>query len=245
VPIMLVSCLVAACVSSERTPCGDIVCPIGRACARPGHCVDEQVVDNCTGMAEGTTCTVPDVGTGTCQTGLCLIGSCGDGIINAIDACDGTNLAGKSCLDFGSTDPAGLACTSTCDYDTTACSAYCGDGRRDPTEACDTEDLGGATCLDAGFYEGALVCNDDCTFNLGNCTGSCGDGAKNGLEPCDGTDFGTTTCASLGYLGDVTPMSCTAACAIFGGSCTCGGVMCTPNTQQCVANGAIYTCEAV
>lgn len=235
--------LAGGCVASEATACGDVVCPIGRACGRPGHCVDEQVVSNCVGLAEGATCTVPEVGSGTCQSGLCLIGRCGDGAINAIDACDGAELGGKTCLDFGSTDPAGLGCTADCDYDTTGCVAYCGDGHRDEAEACDGEDFDGATCVDLGYYTGALLCNSDCTFNAGGCAGSCGDGDQNGFEQCDGLDFGTTTCASLGYLGDVAPMTCTSECAIFGGSCTCGGVLCTPNTQTCVANGPIHSCE--
>lgn len=237
--------MVAACVTSDATTCGDIVCPIGRACARPGHCVDNAVVQNCNGLAEGATCSVPEVGQGTCRDGLCLIGQCGDGVINAIDACDGADLGGMTCTDFNSTDPAGLACTAECELDTSGCTAICGDGHRDPDEDCDGDDLGGAGCVDFNYYQGTLVCNVDCTFNAGDCSGSCLDGVKNGLEPCDGTDFGGATCASLGYLGQTAPLSCTTQCSIFPGSCACGLTTCAPTTQQCVVNRGVPTCQAI
>jgi hypothetical protein len=245
-PITLMICLlVTSCVTPESTQCGDLVCPQGRACVRPNTCVDDDVVDVCGGQSEGETCMLPEVGTGTCQGGLCLIGRCGDGEINAIDACDGTNLNGRTCLDFGANDPSGLTCTADCSFDTTGCTAYCGDSIKGALEECDAEDFGGATCVDHGYYEGLLVCTTTCTVNIGGCSGSCGDGVKNGLEPCDATDFGGDSCMARGYLGDVVPMTCVQGCSLSPNSCTCGGALCAPNTQTCQLSGGIYSCQSV
>lgn len=47
---------------------------------------------------------------------------CGDGNIDEKrnEECDGLNLAGKSCLDFGLTGT-GLSCNSSCGFDTSLC----------------------------------------------------------------------------------------------------------------------------
>jgi len=47
---------------------------------------------------------------------------CGDGNIDEKrgEKCDGINLAGKSCLDFGLTGT-GLSCNSNCDFDNSNC----------------------------------------------------------------------------------------------------------------------------
>jgi hypothetical protein len=244
-PLLLLAIAAAGCVRSESTVCGDLICPQGQSCAR-GRCVDQSVVFACTLHADGASCTLPTIGTGTCQTGMCIVGTCGDGVVNAIDACDGRDLGGKTCLDFGSTDKAGLKCKADCSFDPSGCTAYCGDGIKHSAEECDGKDLGGKTCITEGFYGGKPVCTSDCKLNLGGCKGRCGDGLRNSFtEECDGTDFGTTTCALRGYLGAVAPLICSATCSFDPMSCTCGGELCAPNTQQCVLSDEIYSCEAV
>ena len=47
---------------------------------------------------------------------------------------DGKALGGKTCLDFGSSDKAGLACAADCSFDTSKCTAFCGDGKKASTE---------------------------------------------------------------------------------------------------------------
>jgi len=248
-PITL-ACLLAlavttgpSCVKSKAHECGDILCPIGRACARDNVCVDVSVVSACNSAAEGDPCEVAEIGTGTCQGGLCLVGECGDGMVNAIDACDGKDLGGKTCLDFGSTDPEGLKCNDDCSFNTTGCTAICGDGVKNTNEECDGKDFDKKGCTDFGYYAGSIVCTDDCKVNVGGCSGRCGDGVVNGFEPCDGADFAGKTCQSLGYLGQVTPLTCTTACALAAESCTCGGVLCQKNTQTCQIVGGIAECQ--
>ena len=231
-----------SCVNSAATSCGDQVCPIGRACAN-GHCVDDAIFTACQQRGEGAACEVSTLGAGTCQTGMCIVGTCGDGVINAIDACDGAELGGKTCLDFGSSNADGLACTADCSFDPAACTAFCGDGKKDSTEECDGEDFAKTTCITKGFYEGELACTDQCTINAGGCTGMCGDTVRNGLEPCDGVDFGGDSCQLRGFLGTVTPLTCTAECSFDPASCSCGGELCAPRTERCVLRNGIFTCE--
>jgi hypothetical protein len=246
--LLLVALGAVGCVRSESQKCGGLVCPAGQACAR-GRCVVQSIATACVQKSEGAGCAIPEFGNGTCQTGLCLVGMCGDGIINAIDACDGTNLNGKTCLDFGSTVPDGLKCAADCSFDITGCTGACGDGIKHSTEECDGTDFAKKTCITQGFYSGNLTCTKDCKINTGGCKGMCGDGVRNGFEPCDGGDFGTTagqrTCAERGFLGAVMPLTCTSTCSLDASSCSCGGEMCARNTQQCVLRDEIYTCEAI
>jgi hypothetical protein len=240
--LVLAACVVAtSCVKREATECGDYICPVGLACASD-HCVDSTLVTSCAGHAESDPCELGAGGSGLCQGGICIVGRCGDGTINGIEECDGGNLGGKSCLDFGASAPEGLSCSSTCSFDMTGCTAYCGNNHVDGTEQCDGTDLGQKSCTDYGFYGGTLSCANNCMANLGQCAGRCGNGVIEALEPCDGANLNGKTCASLGYLGTVLPLACTADCAFAASSCTCGGVLC-PSNQQCVVNAGIASCQ--
>lgn len=242
--IIAMGIAMGGCVRSEAEKCGGLLCPIGSACAH-GRCVDRSLATACARLTEGESCTLPEFGVGTCQSRLCIVGRCGDGEINAIDACDGENLAGKTCLDFGSSDAAGLTCTSDCSFDASSCTARCGDGIKHSSEQCDGIDFGGKTCLTEGFYSGKVACLSDCKINLGGCRGTCGDGVRNSFtEQCDGMDFGGSTCEMRGFYGAVAPLKCSATCSFDPSSCTCGGEMCARNTQQCVLRDEIYSCEA-
>jgi hypothetical protein len=242
--IVIAGCVITGCVRSEARSCGDKLCPKGQACAR-GACVDQSIVFACSRLAEGASCTMPEIGTGVCETGLCRIGSCGDGVIDPLEACDGAALGGKTCLDFRSTGSAGLSCASDCSFDISRCTASCGDGKKNTAEQCDGMDFGQKTCITHGFYSGSLVCTENCEVNTGGCIGMCGDGIRNGFEPCDGNDFGTDSCMARGFLGEVTPMLCTSACSFDPTSCTCGGELCAKTTQRCVKADGIYTCMAL
>jgi hypothetical protein len=242
--ILALVMVVSGCVTSQSTKCGDVICPIGHTCAS-GHCVTQSVVRACQGLTDAASCDLPQVGTGSCQAGLCVVGQCGDGKINAIEACDRRNLGGKTCLDFGSQYAEGLRCTADCSFDKSGCAGYCGDGRRQPPEECDGTDFAGKTCITEGFYTGALVCQSDCTINRGSCAERCGDNIRNSFtEQCDGTDFSGSTCAKRGYFGTVSQLQCTAQCAIDSLSCMCGDDRCAQDTQRCVQLNGIFVCEA-
>ena len=60
---------------------------------------------------------------------------CGNDIIEGDEACDGANLAGEDCEDFGYSNPGGLGCND-CEFDTSGCTPVC-DGNLEPGEPCD------------------------------------------------------------------------------------------------------------
>ena len=61
---------------------------------------------------------------------------CGNAIKEAGEACDGVQLGGKTCKDFGYSKGDGLTCVA-CKLDTVSCKATCGDGKLESGEACD------------------------------------------------------------------------------------------------------------
>ncbi|MBU1242755.1 hypothetical protein KKD52_01840 [Myxococcota bacterium] len=145
--------------------------------------------------------------TNTCEfdTSVCSdVGSCGDGIIqeNYGEICDTDSLDGATCESLGFTRGT-LACSDTCEYDTSACIADCGNDLVDANEDCDGAELADQTCASLGHYnvDGTLLCLPDCTFDRSDCGGICGDLTIQGEEACDGLEVGGATCGSLGYAG--------------------------------------------
>jgi hypothetical protein len=207
------------------------------------HCVDPAVALSCANHADNDPCNVGVGGSGVCQNGLCIVGRCGDGMVNGIEECDGADLGGKTCLDYNALTPGGLACGSDCMLDPTGCSSFCGNGQVDGTEQCDGTDFANKSCLDYGYYAGTLACTTSCMVNLVGCSGRCGDGMLEGFEQCDGTNLNTMTCTTLGYKGSgMVPLACGSDCAYAPSSCTCGGVLCS-STQTCVVSSGISSCS--
>ena len=83
----------------------------------------------------------------------------------APEQCDGSDLAGTSCVDLGFYDAAGLACSATCTFDTSHCTGFCGDGVVNGPEVCD----GGVFGACSGFDFGGLRCGHDCTIGTDEC----------------------------------------------------------------------------
>ncbi|MEZ4367476.1 MAG: hypothetical protein R2939_14555 [Kofleriaceae bacterium] len=182
-----VAALLAACVpSSSEVPCGDLLCAAPKVCAAAaGVCVDPDQLAACEGRAEGDGCDLGGVGAGICRAGVCVVGGCGDGVVDLGEACDDGN------------DVDDDGCTNACALPT------CGDGVAQAGEECDQGAANGddractsrcmvATCGDnliqAGVEEcdaGAANADDDactsaCMRNV------CGDGAVfAGVEACD------------------------------------------------------------
>jgi cysteine-rich repeat protein len=108
------------------------------------------------------------------NTSSCVAASvCGDNAIGGSEVCDGSDLDGLDCLDFGFASGM-LDCASDCSSFVDARCSFdvCGNGVKEPTEACDGTDFGGDSCLSRGFYTGGLLCSSDCTVNAWQCTNS-------------------------------------------------------------------------
>jgi hypothetical protein len=113
------------------------------------------------------------------QAGAALVPSpppapyCGDGIIGGTEACDGTNLNGKTCQTQGFSAGTLSCAPNTCALNTSACySYYCGDGIKNTgSEQCDGADLGGKTCMSLGYAQGTLSCTaSTCLYNTAPCS---------------------------------------------------------------------------
>lgn len=103
-----------------------------------------------------------------CQT-------CGNGIIEGSEECDGAALGGQSCMSFGYLSGT-LSCTN-CSFNTANCTndvPMCGNGVIDPGEDCDGVQLGGATCTSLGYQSGTLSCSN-CSFSTLSCFPYSGD----------------------------------------------------------------------
>lgn len=120
---------------------------------------------------------------------------CGNGVLEAGEACDGTSLGGRTCLDELALGFGEVACSAGCHLDLSACHD-CGNGAIEGPEECDGNDLR-HTCQGLGFTSGVLTCNPDCTENTSACSGGCGDGVLDPGEQCDGANLDGKTCATV------------------------------------------------
>jgi cysteine-rich repeat protein len=150
------SCLLAlalgACVPSATTPCGEGACPSGLACVRDS-------------VRSGATCTNDNVhgfvDPGGCM--LCVLSTCGNGVIDPGESCDDGNLA------------SGDGCPVTC-------GTSCGDGIVDPTEQCDDGNMVigdgcAANCTNESCGNGNLDmpegCDDGNLIDGDGCSSAC------------------------------------------------------------------------
>lgn len=149
--------------------------------------------------------------------------SCGNGIAEPGEECDGEDLRGQTCESLTVHSEGELACTGTCVYDRSPCHT-CGDGAAEGNEECDGEDFGGLTCLEVtGHAQGFLLCMDDCALDASSCH-TCGDGVRESSEECDGADLGGESCESLGFIqGGV--LACGPGCQYDTSGCCGDGVL--------------------
>jgi len=160
---------------------------------------------------------------------------CGDSSVNGSEACDGTDLAGESCVSQGFTGGT-LACDGSCQFDTSSCVlADCGNGTLEVGEQCDGTNLNGLTCFYLGYSYNAvpqLACDGTCQFDTSACTQSCGDGVidASALEQCDGSNLNGQDCTSYpGGTGGT--LACSPRCHFDFSGCTgtCGDGLTGPN----------------
>lgn len=145
--------------------------------------------------------------------------SCGDGMQDAGEQCDGGDLAGYNCVTLGMGFTGGtLACADDCTFELSGCLA-CGNGAIDGAEDCDGVELGGNTCGSVGFVDGTLACAADCSFDTSGCN-TCGNGVADAGEACDGADLGGSDCTDLGLGFTGGALGCNAACGYDTAACT-------------------------
>lgn len=174
---------------------------------------------------------------------------CGDAIVALGEQCDGDNLGGKTCADFGWPDgPNGLRCSDDCELDLESC-VLCGNGIVDQdTEECDGDDTVDANCADIpGLLGGAVSCGDDCRLDYSECESSCGNGVIDPGEDCE--EEGFFLCDEVFGPGWSGQLICS-GCKYFVFECSeCGdGVVggfedCDGSNKG--AGGFEWTCEAL
>lgn len=160
--------------------------------------------------------------------------SCGNGVLNGVEACDGASFAsGTDCasLNLG---VGNLRCSSTCTLDTSSCAVrdYCTANNLYGNGQCDACDLLGGVrdpdCETACGMDEACGDRFDPLTATWTCKrlgkidpdcGTCGNGVVDGNELCDQRAFANDqfTCESYDFLGG------TLACKSD----------CTPNFAQC------------
>ncbi|MFH2010663.1 MAG: hypothetical protein ABI333_28940 [bacterium] len=185
----------------------------------------------------------------------CTLAGCGDGVADSFEECDGPDLGGLDCTDFGG-GSGDLSCNGDCTFDESDCSS-CGNNVAEGTdplaegyESCDGTDYRGETCASLGHVWGDLVCVG-CQLDETGCRdvpAVCGNGFVEDQEECDGLDLNGQTCVSLGegYTGG--NLACDMAncvfnrsgCAICGNGAVEAGEVCddgnTVNDLTCAGN---------
>jgi len=177
--------------------------------------------------------------------------TCGNGVVETGEQCDGSDLGGESCLTRGF-ESGSLGCTAQCTFDVSDCDStgpVCGNAILETGEECDRGQLGGATCLSLYFMGGQLGCSDSCRYDTSNCISEvvvCGDGVADGLEDCDGLDLGGETCESLGF--DSGTLACGPGCAFDDSGChsnPCGNGLIDAGEQCDTDNFGGETCQSL
>lgn len=169
---------------------------------------------------------------------------CGNGVLNAGEDCDGTDLGGATCASTGN-GTGTLGCNADCTFDTDRCdNSNCGNGVVEEGEECDGTQLAGATCASAGFGGGQIACGNNCRLDVGACCNNFCAAESSGA--CVGDTVETCMLQANGCLAlDVD--NCEAqglTCDDSSGTATCGCVDSCPSegSGRCLAAVA-QTCS--
>jgi hypothetical protein len=210
-----------------------------------GSCGDGSV------QTPGETCEI-GVGGATANSCAACQTTCGNGMVDANENCDDSDLNGATCSSIAPFDSGTLGCSATCSFDTSGC-GDCGNGMVDGDEDCEPF---AAVCV-GGFNDGD-ACTDDsdcidgtdptnaalqgsCGKNHG-CTTSCTEatcGNGGGPEFGEECDNGTATCTSPGsYDGE--------ECGTVTGlaACTADLGVCGPGNKDYAAGACRTNCYA-
>lgn len=93
---------VTGCIHDSLISCGELVCSADAVCTGD-RCVPHEALVACDRMAEGTACMTPHIPAGVCHFGECVAAGCGNGVVEANEACDDGNTTG------------GDGCSALCD----------------------------------------------------------------------------------------------------------------------------------
>jgi cysteine-rich repeat protein len=138
--------LLGACVAPAATTCEDgTLCSSTQVCAPAGGaCVDPAQVTACERKLDGEACALTGIGVGTCAEGVCVLGGCGNDVVEPGEACDDGN------------DRSGDGCRGDC-----AKVEVCGDQVVDAGEACDDGNANSADgcdlCVTTAWHAEALL----------------------------------------------------------------------------------------
>ncbi len=162
----------AGCLESHAVVCGDgRICPAGLVCSDGNQrCVTQGQIDACAGLEEAAPCQVGS-GSGECHAGACLFATCGNGVVEGSETCDGPNLGEDTdCVDLGYYDSQPLQCTDRCQLDDKVCTGgRCGDGDVNGPELCDGH-APEIQCVHLGYDVGALPsCTARCAPDTALC----------------------------------------------------------------------------
>ncbi len=127
---------------------------------------DSQPCTAASGYSGNQSCSLNCLGWDTCVSSE----SCGDGIVNNGEQCDGASGVGPH-----------QTCSATC---TIINQPYCGDGIVNDGEQCDNS--APRSCTTPSGYSGSQACAAGCIWAI-DCLSAenCGDGIQNGAEICD------------------------------------------------------------
>lgn len=196
--------MLAGCLREAGVTCSDdSVCASGTQCVAVQTvmvCATPAQKDACATLVEQAACTAGD-SAGVCRSGVCLPVVCGDGIIDATEACDDGNtlgsdgcsarcdsteacgnhfvdaLLGEQCDDGNNAD--GDGCQADCRI------AACGDGKVDFGEGCDegqnNNNAPNANCrvdcqpkrCSDGIVDNGELCDDRNLRSGDGCSGDC------------------------------------------------------------------------
>ena len=198
----------------QKSKCGNGILEYGEVCdgSTNASCYSfDSTKDWLSGGIPGCSdaCTLTQ---GTCAENM-IITSCGNGRLDAGEACDGSIFADPTdtCATYMGPGATGSLKCESCRISVVNCtsSPLCGNGRLDPNERCDGTNFNGKSCatfVGAGAT-GSLNCIGCTTIDVTDCipnSSNCGNNQIDTGEVCDGLDIGTITCNDLIQGGNYT-----------------------------------------
>lgn len=159
--------------------------------------------------------------------------NCGNGLLEAGEDCDGSNVGLSTCLAVTGKQEGTLGCDAECTFIADGCHT-CGDGVLEGPEECEEGNVGTNTCLDAGYSWGDVTCDSDCRIDLGQCFAVCGNGRAEPGEECDGQDLNSLDCQLMAPEFTGGELQCSSSCLLNVADCsTCGNGNLDTITEEC------------